>query len=134
MKTSKKGLIVIVDDEITILDTIRALLRRDFKGYHLEFAESAEEGLEIVDEYAAEKIPLLAVMTDWLMPGMKGHEFLSAINKSYPNSHKIILSGMMDYSKIKETMDAQLQYQLISKPWNGAEIINSLKEGLIEAA
>ena len=132
--SSRKGLILIVDDEITILDTIRALLRRDFKDYHLEFAESAEEGLEIIEEYEQDGISLLAVMTDWLMPGMKGHELLSTINKTYPDAHKIILSGMMDYSKIKETVDDQLRYHLISKPWTGSEIINSLKEGLALAS
>lgn len=134
MRSIKKGLILIVDDEITILDTIRALLRRDFKDYHLEFAESAEEALEIIDEYNSENIPLSAVMTDWLMPGMKGHELLAEINTTNPKSYKIILSGMMDYNKIKENMDDQLMYQLISKPWRGAEIINSLKEALEHAA
>ncbi len=125
-----KGLIICVDDEKIVLDTLKSLLLKPFENYYLEFAESAEEALEVLEEYEDEEITTLAVVTDWLMPGMKGDEFLVKVHKKYPKSLKIILSGLIDESGLRKAKKEANLYKFFSKPWDANELIRSINNGL----
>ena len=79
-----KPIILCIDDEKTILQSLRSQLRRQFGSkFSYEFAESAEEGLEVIEELSLEGAAndLQVIISDWLMPGMKGDEFLMKIHK-----------------------------------------------------
>ena len=128
----EKNIILCVDDEKAVLDTLRAMLRRAFTGYYLEFAESGEEALELLDEYKSETIGKLVVLTDWLMPGMKGDEFLVQVHKKYPSALKIILSGLIDQSGMQRAKKEANLYDIVSKPWDGEQLIALIKRGIEE--
>jgi CheY-like chemotaxis protein len=70
-----------------LLESLEIELRRAFADTYLyEFAESANEALEIIDELVKIKVNILAIVSDWLMPGMKGDELLVKIHlKISPN-------------------------------------------------
>ena len=70
--------IVCVDDEKIVLDSLNSQLTRNFgKNFNYEFAESAKEALEIIEElHKADDEMIYVVISDWLMPGMKGDELL----------------------------------------------------------
>ncbi|MCR9253401.1 MAG: response regulator [bacterium] len=128
----EKNIILCVDDEKAVLDTLRAMLRRAFNGYILEFAESGEEALELLDEYKAEPIGKLVVITDWLMPGMKGDEFLVQVHQKYPSALKIILSGLIDQSGIQRAKEEADLFDVVSKPWDAEALIDLIKKGIEE--
>ncbi len=127
-----KNLILCVDDEKSILDTLRALLRRAFKNYSLKFAESAEEALMLLEDHPENDFDKLVVISDWLMPGMRGDEFLVKVHHRYPNSLKIILSGLIDQSGIKKATEEANVYELVAKPWDGKHLINLIQRGIEE--
>jgi len=65
-----KPIILCVDDEVVILDSLKGELRAAFgSAYGYETADSAAEALELMEELSAEEIPLVVIVSDWLMPG-----------------------------------------------------------------
>ena len=94
--------ILCVDDEVLILEALETELHRAFgDDYVYEFAESAEEALEIINELEHSPVELKVVITDWLMPHMRGDELLRKIQQKRPNTVKIILTGQADQQAIE---------------------------------
>ena len=72
-----KKVILCVDDEKIILTSLKGQFKKHFGGdYHYEFAESAEEAIEVIADLDAENSVILLIVSDWLMPGIRGDEFL----------------------------------------------------------
>ena len=111
--------ILLVDDEAIILLALKQLLRLHYgQGYRYETALSAAEGLECIRELAAEGIEIVLVISDWLMPGMKGDEFLSLVHVSYPAIKLIMVTGHADEAEI-ERLSGEIELQgFIRKPWS----------------
>lgn len=60
-----KSLIVCVDDEQAVLNSLNTQLKRKFQDkYHYEFAESGDEALEIIEELEKEGFSLVMVISD----------------------------------------------------------------------
>jgi CheY-like chemotaxis protein len=79
----KKKAIICVDDEIIILESLREQLEKHFGDQYIyETAESGEDALEIIDELEDEDIEIAIIVSDWLMPGMKGDKFLLQVDLS----------------------------------------------------
>ena len=77
--------ILFVDDERSVLSSLRRLLRRE--DWNLLFADSGPKGLEMME---AHRVDL--VVSDVRMPGMDGITFLKAVKERYPHTVRLILS------------------------------------------
>ena len=64
--------------------------------------QDGEEALEVLDELSEEGIKTIVIISDWLMPGMKGDELLVQIHKRFPNTVKILLTGQADREAIEK--------------------------------
>src|SRR5436190_1981512 len=90
-------IILLVDDEKTVLDSLGEQLRRLYPdGVECETAESAEEAWEVLHDLDAERIEVLVVVSDWLMPGQRGDEFLAQVRARFPHIGRIMLTGQAD--------------------------------------
>ncbi|NJK73649.1 MAG: response regulator [Oscillatoriales cyanobacterium RU_3_3] len=126
-----KPAILCVDDELVILESLKAQLRKALgSAYVYEVAENAEEALEIIDELNAEEIGIILIVSDWLMPGMKGDEFLIRVHQKFPNIVKILLTGQADLAAIDRAYKEAKIHQCLSKPWSENELIETIKSGL----
>jgi CheY-like chemotaxis protein len=126
-----KPAILCVDDEVVILESLEIELRRAFADTYLyEFAESANEALEIIDELIEDKVNILAIVSDWLMPGMKGDELLIKIHLKYPQIITIMLTGQADEKAIKRAKQQANLHTYLHKPWQTAELIEAINSGL----
>jgi CheY-like chemotaxis protein len=114
--------ILLVDDEKIITDTLSAQL---IDNYYCDCAQSGDEALDILEDYDNDEKEIYAVISDWLMPGMKGDELLISISVKYPNIKLILLSGQAD----PEALHRLESYpcEVIRKPWVKADLINLLK-------
>jgi CheY-like chemotaxis protein len=122
--TNQKLAILTVDDEKIILDSVRAQLERNFQQkYLLEFAESAEEAMEITNDLVTEGITILLIISDYMMEGMKGDAFASWIRETYPQIKVVMLTGHMGKELSKELLGAQLVEKIIQKPWKEEELV-----------
>lgn len=123
--------ILCIDDEKTVLDSLKSQLKRRLgEAYSYEFAESADEGFEIIDELAEDDTEILIIVSDWLMPGMKGDEFLAKVHGKYPRIVKVMLTGQADESAIEHAKDQANLFRLINKPWDENELIEAIERGL----
>ena len=62
---------------------------------------NAEEALSILAELSHAGIDVSLVISDWMMPGMKGDEFLIHAHKLYPNIKSIMVTGHADHEAIE---------------------------------
>ncbi|WP_353572849.1 response regulator [Candidatus Albibeggiatoa sp. nov. BB20] len=126
-----KSAILCVDDEPVVLDSLKIQLKNEFNDTYLyEFAESADEALEVVEELHDENISILVIVSDWLMPGMKGDEFLIQVHHRFPQIVKVMLTGQADNSAIKRAQVEANLHRCLYKPWDGKELIETIKAGL----
>ncbi|MCF8423605.1 MAG: response regulator [Bacteroidia bacterium] len=117
--------ILAVDDERIILDSIRIQLEKNFNAkYLLEFAESADEALEIVDSLTSGGVNILLVISDYLMPGMKGDEFANILKNKFPKINIVMLTGQITSDVSTKLIDKNIILKLISKPWQENDLIN----------
>jgi DNA-binding NtrC family response regulator len=125
--------ILCVDDELVILKSLEIELHSAFgDDYLYEFAESADEALEIIDDLDEEEVQILIIVSDWLMPGMKGDEFLIQVHKKYPRIVKLMLTGQADEEAVDRAKKYANLYRYIPKPWNNQELIGIIRSALSE--
>ncbi len=125
------GAILCVDDENIILDSLQEQLEKYFgTDYLYETAENAEEGLEIIEELLKDEIKILIIVTDWLMPGINGDEFLIKVHEKYPLIVKTILTGQANEEAINKAKKYADLFGVLYKPWSEAELFNIIKSAL----
>jgi CheY-like chemotaxis protein len=115
--------IICVDDEVVILDSLKKQLKRKFGDRFIyEVAESAEEAWEIIEELNADGIEVIVIVSDWLMPGMKGDEFLIKIHQRFPEVIKVMLTGQADQAAIKRAKQEANLHACLYKPWTEEDL------------
>jgi PAS domain S-box-containing protein len=114
----KKPVIICVDDEQTILDSLEIDLLKAFEDkYLIETAQSGEEALELLSELLAEQYEVPVVISDQIMPNMKGDELLRSVYAISPNTLKIMLTGQADLEAVANAINYAKLYRYIPKPW-----------------
>jgi response regulator RpfG family c-di-GMP phosphodiesterase len=111
-----------------ILVALKQELVEHFKGsYRIETAISAEEALSIMGELSEEGLRIPLVISDWLMPGMNGDEFLIAVKDKYPNTKAIVVTGYADMITVSKTRNKINLRGVITKPWDKNELIKKVE-------
>jgi CheY-like chemotaxis protein len=122
-KIMSESAIICVDDEVVILDSLKKQLKRKFGDRFIyEVAESAEEAWEIIEELNADGIEVIVIVSDWLMPGMKGDEFLIKIHQRFPEVIKVMLTGQADEAAIERAKQEANLHACLYKPWTEEDL------------
>jgi CheY-like chemotaxis protein len=130
-KTTTASAILCVDDEPLILDSLKEQLKRSFRDrYVYEVAESASEAWEIIQDLCSSNINVLLIVSDWLMPGMKGDEFLAQVHQRFPNIVTIMLTGQADEAAVERAKNEANLYACVSKPWTEEELTKIITSAL----
>ncbi len=123
-----------VDDDPSVLFSLKAELRNRFLArFQYETAENAIEALDLISELTFEKVTILLVVSDWLMPGMKGDEFLAALRKEYPHIRAIMLTGQVDPMSSESVLKNGLAEAIIAKPWNSKHLMDTIERICVPA-
>lgn len=124
--------IICVDDERSILTALQLQMMREYANdYILEFAESGEEALELCEDFIARSIPIALVLTDEMMPGIKGHELIARLAELSPKTTCILLTGYAD-SEIINSITGSLLAKCLAKPWDYQELFDTIAKALKE--
>jgi len=115
--------VLLVDDEESILNSLRRLLRG--QPYEVLLATSGAQALEIM---ALQPVDL--VMSDARMPNMDGATLLAHVRQRYPATMRIMLTGYADPSAIIKAINEGQIHHYISKPWNDDEMLLTLRQAL----
>ena len=122
--------ILCVDDEHIIIDSLSNQLRNYFgDSVEIEVANSGMEALEVIEDFVLENgcAPNL-VISDQIMPQMKGDELLSIINKRHPETVKVLLTGQADKDDVVKAINKGDLFKYIEKPWDFEELIEIIEQ------
>ncbi|OJJ21293.1 hypothetical protein BKI52_12075 [marine bacterium AO1-C] len=123
--------ILCVDDDELILTSLEMQLKEHLGDTYLyEFAENADDALEILDELETDGYNTLLVISDWLMPGLKGDNLLIKIHQKFPKVVKVMLTGQADQEAIERSKSEANLFACLAKPWSTSDLINTIKRGL----
>jgi DNA-binding NtrC family response regulator len=126
-----KTIILCVDDDKTVLTALRTLLSNTIGATcRVEIAESGQEALEICEELAAEGNEPTAVISDFIMPQMRGDELLVRLHGLYPNMVKIMLTGQSDFAGVRRVINEANLYRFIDKPFKNADLVLTAKTAI----
>ncbi|MCA4962676.1 HD domain-containing phosphohydrolase [Pseudomonas sp. Y24-6] len=121
--SSHKPKVLLVDDEESILNSLRRLLRG--QPYDVLLATGGAQALEIMAQQ-----PIDLVMSDARMPNMDGATFLAHVHQLYPHTTRIMLTGYADPAAIIKAINEGQIHRYISKPWHDEELLLTLRQSL----
>jgi HD-like signal output (HDOD) protein len=107
--------VIFVDDEPRVLEGLKRMLRPKRNEWQMTFVGSAQAALD-----ALRTEPCEVVVTDMRMPGMNGAELLEVVQREYPNTIRLILSGQAETESVMKALG--VSHQFLSKPCD-AEIL-----------
>ncbi|AKU12250.1 response regulator receiver modulated metal dependent phosphohydrolase [Azoarcus sp. CIB] len=115
--------ILLVDDEASILSSLRRLLRPS--GYTIHLAESGKAGLEVLEREHVD-----VVISDMRMPEMDGAQFLEHVRNRWPGIIRLLLTGYADIGSTIDAINRGQIYRYISKPWDDNDLMLILRDAL----
>ncbi len=123
--------ILCVDDERIVLLSLRDQITKYFGDrYRYEVAESASEAWEVIEELIEDGVRLLVIVSDWLMPGMRGDEFLIQVHERFPEVVTVLLTGHADEAAIENARQYANLHAYLAKPWDEENLIEIIRSGL----
>lgn len=124
--------ILCLEDQREVLNTILEELEPFEDAFILEGCEEANEAQELVEEIFAAGDRLGLVISDHIMPGKTGVDFLIELNKDdrFRKTKKILLTGLATHQDtIKAINQAGIDHY-IEKPWSEEKLVAFTKESL----
>jgi diguanylate cyclase (GGDEF)-like protein len=119
--------LLLVDDEPSIVSSLRRLLRGD--GYRILTANSGSEGLQVLAEHTVD-----VIVSDQRMPEMTGVEFLRKVRQLYPDTVRIVLSGYTELQTVTDAVNGGAIYKFLTKPWDDEQLRSHIQEAVAYGA
>ncbi|GAK61008.1 two-component hybrid sensor and regulator [Candidatus Vecturithrix granuli] len=127
----KESVIVCIDDEEIVLRSLKRELNDALGGnYLIETAAGGEEALELFEELVAEGYEIPLVISDHIMPDIKGDEVLHRIHTTSPQTLTIMLTGQANIEAVTNAVNHANLYRYIAKPWEKTDLVLTVKEAL----
>jgi HD-like signal output (HDOD) protein len=117
--------ILFVDDDASVLDALRNLLRKRRNEWDMVFAVGGHEALAELDKAANGQAAFDVVVTDMRMPGMDGAELLKRVRDHFPGTARIVLSGHAERDAVVRALP--VTHQFLNKPCD-ATMLRSVVE------
>lgn len=128
METLTKNAILCVDDEPILLLSLVQELKREFGNrFSYETAFNPSEALEFVDELFQSGVQVILVLSDWLMPEMKGDEFLIKIHQKHPQVKSILITGHADAKAMERLKTEANTIAFFPKPWDSKQLMEQVR-------
>lgn len=115
--------ILFVDDESSVLDGYRRILRQEFS---MSTALSGEQGLATIKATG----PYAVVISDMRMPGMNGAEFLAQVRQRAPESVRILLTGHADLDSAIDAVNRGNIFRFLTKPCEKQVLVEAIHGAL----
>lgn len=127
-----KYLILCVDDEREVLDSVIQDLDCFEEHFLLEAAESVQEAKALIKESLQQDIKLALIVCDHIMPEQTGIQFLIELNEDQQTraARKLLLTGQAGLEDTVEAVNHSSLDFYIAKPWRGDELRAAVKQQL----
>ena len=126
VEIEKTPTVVVVDDDELILSSMRVFLSLETDYKLMEF----NDPLRAVSEL--KHTPVDVVISDFMMPGMNGIDFLLQMKRLQPEAVRVLLTGFADKANAIRGINEVGLYQYLEKPWDPPDILLVLRNALSE--
>jgi two-component system cell cycle sensor histidine kinase/response regulator CckA len=120
--TGSGNILIVEDEEAVRIFSSRALKN---KGYKVLEAFSGENALEVIEGFGADKIDL--IISDVVMPGISGPEFVEQVLAKYPGIKVIFVSGYGE-DAFYEKYGSAREFNFLAKPYNLNQLAEKVKD------
>lgn len=117
-------LVLIVDDEATILSVTRQTL--ETFGYEVL---AAEDGAQAIGLYALHRERVALVLTDMMMPVMDGPALIAALQRINPTVRVIVTSGLNANGGVARAVAAGVRH-FLPKPYTAETLLKLIRQTL----
>jgi len=119
---SQQRLVLVVDDEKRIADTLTAILH--LKDYQAVAAYNGPSGIEMY-----RRLRPALVISDVVMPGMSGIEMAIVLQQEFPKCRMLLFSGQAATSEILEYARTQgYEFELLAKPVHPDQLLQKVAQ------
>jgi DNA-binding NtrC family response regulator len=126
-----KPVVLCVDDEAIILMAMQMELRQRLgPGYRYEGALNAQAALEIIDGVVEDGAEGLMIVSDLLLPGLRGDELVREAWKRFPGAKAVIVTGNVDHEALARLRAESPLCAVLPKPWSGEKLARAVREAL----
>ncbi len=110
---------LVVDDEPSILDTLKLFLSPEFEVLTADSAESAQSvfGNHQVD----------IVLSDQKMPRTCGVQLLEWVKQNSPRTIRLMMTGFADLDETIDAINKGQVFRFMLKPWNSENLLDMLR-------
>ncbi len=127
----KEPVILCVDDEELVLKALKRELGKFFGDkYLIETSDGGEDALSLFQELLDEENEVPLVISDHIMPDIKGDELLQRIHELSPKTLTIMLTGQADMEAVTNAVNRANLYRYIAKPWEATDLELTIKEAM----
>ena len=131
LPTMNKPVVICIDDEPIVLESLRRELEEALENkFDIETAVGGIEALDLVESLLAVGCQIAVVISDYIMPDLKGDEVLRRIHEVSPNTLKIMLTGQATLEGVTNAINSARLYRYIAKPWSSEELNLTVREAL----
>jgi CheY-like chemotaxis protein len=115
--------ILLVDDEPAVLMGYERLLRKELQ---VTTVIGGAAGLVLLKHHG----PFAVVVSDMRMPEMNGIEFLLKVQRDFPDTVRVMLTGDSDLQTAIDAVNQGKIFRFLSKPCNKETLVKTLKDSL----
>ena len=119
IRITGNGTVLVVEDDAGVLKLVSAMLKKG--GYTVLYASTPQKAL---DEYSETSLVDL-ILTDVIMPGMSGPDFVKQWQKRRPQTEVLFMSGHIDDSLEHHAIS---ESDLITKPFSSEELLRRVAD------
>jgi len=120
----EKPFFIIVDDEVDLLGNIRESFENE--GYsdilNLKARSSGEQAVELGKTIKDQGGEVALLLTDMVMPGMKGFQVIEEYKQLFPNAVSMILTGYADKESAIRAINKGEVKGYFEKPWQDPKL------------
>ena len=113
--------VLVAEDEEAVRGIVVRTLAR--AGYRVLAAESGEEALRLEEVHAG---PIHLLLTDVVMPGMRGPELAEAVRKRRPHARVLLMSGYTEESPVPTNGSCGPSF--LSKPFTPDQLLRRIRD------
>ena len=116
--------VLLVEDEEQVRSLATTMLAR--RGYHVLSAANASDAIQLASMYGK---PIHLLLTDVIMPGMRGPELAREIVAARPGTRVLYMSGYTDHGVINQGMLSK-DTVFLRKPFTASTLHQKVREAL----
>ncbi len=112
-----------VDDQAEVLENLRIQVSEVCEPV---VAQNSEEGLKIFENEG----PFTVVVSDQILPGLDGSEFLAKVIRRDPHVSTMLLTGHANYSDAMRAVNNGHVFRLLEKPYSPVSLREAIQAGV----